>query len=198
MVPRGWAELFRAVPRDPDRVRPDPCADGRSSHYLQRVMDSIAFRPIGVIRSPFHGPEGTPIQPAAAEGVAGRVELLSRYAGGLQDLDGFSHILLLYYCHRAGPPSLRVRPFLDDHEHGVFATRAPARPNAIGLSVVRLVGIEGSVLEVRDLDILDGTPLLDIKPYVPAFDVRRSARAGWLEDRLDRLPETTDDGRFSR
>ncbi len=159
-------------------------------------MDPIEFQPIGIIHSPFAEPDGTPVQ-AAATDVAGRVEVLPPYVDGLEDLDGFSHVVLLYHFHRAGHPELRVRPFLDDEEHGVFATRAPARPNAIGISVVRLVRIEGSTLRVRGLDVLDGTPLLDIKPFVPAFDLRRAERIGWLEDRAERLHTTTDDGRFT-
>lgn len=160
------------------------------------AMDPIAFQPIGIIHSPFAEPEGTPIQ-ATASDAAGRVEVLPPYVDGLQGLEGFSHVVLLYHLHRTGHPQLRVRPFLDDEEHGVFATRAPARPNAIGISVVRLVRIEGNTLQVRDLDVLDGTPLLDIKPYVPAFDVRRAERVGWLEGRSEQLRTTTDDGRFT-
>lgn len=160
-------------------------------------MDIIQFEPIGIIRSPFTEPVGTPIQ-SAAGGAAGSIEVFPRFVRGLSDLEGFSHIHLLYHCHRAGPPELEVKPFLDDERRGVFATRAPARPNAIGLSVVRLVRVEGGTLEVEELDVLDGTPLLDIKPYVPAFDVRQATRVGWLEARADRLSSTTDDGRFAR
>jgi tRNA-Thr(GGU) m(6)t(6)A37 methyltransferase TsaA len=162
-----------------------------------RLMEHIRYEPIGVVHSPFPEPEGTPIQATGAEGVPGSVEVFPRFAKGLKDLDGFSHIVLLYHCHRAGPPALEVTPVLDDVPRGVFATRAPARPNAIGLSVVRLVGIEGSTLRVRDVDVVDGTPLLDIKPYVPAFDTRVATRIGWLRGRSDRLPHTTDDGRFA-
>jgi tRNA (adenine37-N6)-methyltransferase len=113
-------------------------------------------------------------------------------------LEGFSHIILLYHFHRARPPALTVRPYLDDASHGVFATRAPARPNAIGLSTVRLLGIEGTVLRIEDVDILDGTPVLDIKPYVPGFDVRPHARSGWVQDNLARLDQAQDDGRFAQ
>jgi tRNA-Thr(GGU) m(6)t(6)A37 methyltransferase TsaA len=124
--------------------------------------------------------DDTPIQPVFAEGVQGRAEVLPEYAEGLQDLEGFSHIWLLYWFHQAGPPRLIVQPFLQDTAHGVFATRAPTRPNPIGLSLVRLVRRAGCVLHLEDVDVLDGTPLLDIKPYVPRFDYRADVRTGWL------------------
>jgi len=142
-----------------------------------------------------------PIQPTGARGVAGTVELLPEYREGLADLDGFSHIYLLYHFHRSQPftaASLRVRPFLDDCDRGVFATRAPRRPNPIGLSVVRLVSIRECVLAIRDVDVVDGTPLLDLKPYVPAWDAIADAKAGWLEAQAGRAANQRADGRFSR
>ncbi len=142
----------------------------------------VAFRPIGVIRSDHVDPGATPIQPLYAEGCRGRAEVMPEFAEGLRDLEGFSHVILLYHLHRAGPPRLRVPPFLQDAERGVFATRAPCRPNPIGLSIVRLVGIEGSVLHLDGVDILDGTPLLDIKPYVGRFDRIPVTRDGWQEE----------------
>jgi tRNA-Thr(GGU) m(6)t(6)A37 methyltransferase TsaA len=141
----------------------------------------LSVCPIGRIRSPHTRSEETPIQPVFAEGVQGRAEILPEYADGLQDLDGFSHIWLLYWFHQAGSPRLIVQPFLQDVEHGVFATRAPTRPNPLGLSLVRLVRREGRVLHLEDVDVLDGTPLLDLKPYVPQFDYRTGVRTGWLE-----------------
>jgi len=123
-----------------------------------------------------------PIQAARSEAI-GRVEVYSEYAPGLKDLDGFSHVILVYWFHRAKAPSLAVRPFLDDRPHGLFATRYPARPNPIGLSVVELVAIDGHTLYVRGVDVLDATPLLDIKPFVPAFDHREGAQVGWLTGR---------------
>ncbi|MGM0414365.1 MAG: tRNA (N6-threonylcarbamoyladenosine(37)-N6)-methyltransferase TrmO [Bacillota bacterium] len=159
-------------------------------------MEELRFRPIGKIRSEFEKPEGTPIQPPGAEGIEGRVELLPEYQEGLKDLDGFSHLILLYHCHLAGECSLRNTPFMEDKEHGIFAIRAPSRPNSIGLSVVRLEKIEGNILYIKDVDIVDGTPLLDIKPYVPQFDSRENVRIGWLEDNVDKLPDKKDDGRF--
>jgi tRNA-Thr(GGU) m(6)t(6)A37 methyltransferase TsaA len=139
---------------------------------------------IGVIHSEHRRAEDTPIQPAFAEGCAGTVEVFPEYAAGLQDIDGFSHIILLYHFHRAQSPLLVVKPFLEDVERGVFATRHPRRPNGIGLSVVRLLRREQNVLFVEDVDILDGTPLLDIKPFIARHDAPEGARAGWHE-RID-------------
>ena len=156
----------------------------------------IQYHPIGTIHSPFQVPRGTPIQPRAARGVEGTVQVLPPYVEGLQDLDGFSHIILLYHLHLAGPARLKVKPFLDDQARGLFATRAPARPNPIGLSVVRLVAIEDDTLYIQDVDIVDGTPLLDIKPYVPPFDAPEVQRVGWLEHKVGGLPQARDDGRF--
>jgi len=158
-------------------------------------MDSITFRPIGLISTPFTKPAGTPIQPKAAEGVAGSIKIFQEFCPGLQDLEGFSHIILLYHFHLVQSFSLLVKPFLDDKERGLFATRAPARPNPIGLSIVRLERIEADTLHVLDVDMLDGTPLLDIKPFVPAFDARDQARIGWLTNNLNRLEMARDDGR---
>jgi len=141
----------------------------------------IRFRPIGVIRSPYTVPEETPIQPVFAAGTPGRVELLEEYSGGLQDLEGFSHIFLFYVFDRAPAPRLMVRPFLDRKERGVFSTRAPCRPNPLGFSLVRLDRREGPLLHVLDIDVLDGTPLLDIKPFSTRFDAREKTRSGWLE-----------------
>jgi tRNA-Thr(GGU) m(6)t(6)A37 methyltransferase TsaA len=142
---------------------------------------TIEYEPIGIVHSPFTEVEGVPIQPAYAEDARGAVEIFPPYREGLKDLDGFSHVILIYHFHRAGRSRLTVTPFLDDEERGVFATRAPVRPNALGLSVVGLSGIEGGMLKVSNLDILDGTPLLDIKPYVREFDPGESIRTGWLE-----------------
>jgi len=159
-------------------------------------MASIAYWPIGIIRSPFTQRQGMPIQAAFAQGVSGTVELEPQYVDGLKDLDGFSHIILLYHFHLSEGYQLQVRPFLDEETHGVFAMRAPNRPNAIGISVVRLERIEGTKLYVSDLDIVDGTPLLDIKPYVPRFDDRSNVRIGWLEKRIHRANTKKADGRF--
>lgn len=161
-------------------------------------MGRIEFRTIGEIRSPFASPEGVPIQPAGAAGIRGRVVLDPAYQAGLQDLAGFSHIHLLYFFHLARPFSLKVTPFLDTVERGLFATRAPARPNAIGVSVVRLIAVSGNVLEVEDIDVVDGTPLLDIKPYVPQFDARPAGRIGWMTSTVRAAGRVRADGRFVR
>ena len=144
-------------------------------------MSPVAFTPIGVIHSIHLVPEETPIQPIYARSLPGRAEIRPEYAEGLKDLDGFSHLILLYHFHRAGPAQLTVQPFTDDKPRGLFSTRHPRRPNPIGLSIVRLLRIEGTTLELEDVDILDGTPLLDIKPFVPRFDMIQDPRGGWTE-----------------
>jgi tRNA-Thr(GGU) m(6)t(6)A37 methyltransferase TsaA len=161
-------------------------------------MDQISYKPIGIIHSPFKEPKGTPIQPTAGHSADGTVELFPEYAGGLEDLDGFSHVFLIYHFHRSKESSLKVRPFMDDQTRGVFSTRAPDRPNPIGISEVQLLKIEGNVLHVRELDILDGTPLLDIKPYVPEFDAREATKRGWLAGKIKNLSRSSDDGRFMK
>ena len=143
---------------------------------------AITYRPIGVIRSEHVAAEETPIQPAYAKGCKGRAEVFPEFAAGLRDLEGFSHVCLIYHFHQAGPPKLLVKPFLQDIERGVFSTRAPCRPNAVGLSIVELVRREGNVLHLDGVDILDGTPLLDIKPYTAKFDLFKTTRNGWQDD----------------
>ena len=143
-----------------------------------------SFRPMGQIRSPFTRRDQTPIQPCRSRAM-GQVELSPEYEAGLSDPEGFSHIILLYVFHRANPGyDLMVTPFLEDLPKGLFATRYPRRPNAIGLSIVRLLRREGPVLHVEGIDVVDGTPLLDVKPYVPPFDAHPDATCGWLEGRL--------------
>jgi tRNA-Thr(GGU) m(6)t(6)A37 methyltransferase TsaA len=158
--------------------------------------DTITLTPIGIIHTPFRSVEGMPIQPAGAADVNGTVEIRPEYEQGLDGLDGFSHIILLYAFHLSQGYSLKVKPFLDEERHGVFATRAPRRPNPIGLSVVRLVRVEGCTLEVQGVDMVDGTPLLDLKPFVPQFDVPQVERIGWLEKNLERLTQARADSRF--
>jgi len=158
----------------------------------------MEYRPIGVVHSPFHGVRGVPIQPSGAHGIGGTVEVLPELADGLQDLDGFSHIILIYHFHRAGRAHLLVTPFLDERPHGVFATRAPVRPNPIGISVVRLLSVEGNILHIENVDVLDGTPLLDIKPYVPEFDQYPAERIGWLALAHGQVRRKRSDERFGQ
>jgi len=143
---------------------------------------TVRYVPIGTVHSEHHVPQDTPAQPVYARGCQGRIELLPQYAEGLTDLDGFSHLILIYHFHEAGPPKMRVQPFTDDVERGIFATRHPQRPNPIGLSVVRLVRIEHATLYLDDVDILDGTPLLDIKPHIPRFESIEDPRGGWMDN----------------
>ena len=138
-----------------------------------------------------------PIQAVGAVGVRGTIELDPDLADGLLDLAAISHLILIYHFHRIEGRALVVTPFMDDRPHGVFATRSPKRPNAIGISTVRLVGIRGTTLDIEDVDMLDGTPLLDMKPYVPALDDRAGARTGWYADRVQRVAEIRSDTRFA-
>jgi tRNA-Thr(GGU) m(6)t(6)A37 methyltransferase TsaA len=163
-----------------------------------KQMNEVTYMPIGVVHSPFKEPKNVPIQASASKGAQGSIQLNPKYAEGLKDLEGFSHIILLYHFNLVKACSLLVKPFLDDNLHGVFATRSPARPNAIGISTVRLTRIENSILYILDVDILDGTPLLDIKPYVPKFDNRRTAKIGWFSDKISKLNKIKDDGRFCK
>jgi tRNA-Thr(GGU) m(6)t(6)A37 methyltransferase TsaA len=142
---------------------------------------AVNYTPIGVIRTEHVVAERTPIQPAYANGCRGRVEVFPEFGEGLRDLEGFSHIYLLYHFHESGPPRLVTKPFLQDVERGVFATRATCRPNPIGLSIVELISREGNVLHINNVDILDGTPLLDIKPYTAKFDRIDTTRNGWQD-----------------
>jgi tRNA-Thr(GGU) m(6)t(6)A37 methyltransferase TsaA len=161
-----------------------PAVSVRRSHNVSDSdpMNDIRLKPIGVIHTPFKEPKGTPIQPAMADGAKGTVTVFEEFQDGLKDLEGFDRIWLIYWFHRAPKARLLVTPFLDDQQRGVFATRAPARPNRLGISPVSLVRIDGNVLTVAGVDIIDGTPLLDIKPYAPLFDSYKVKRSGWLDN----------------
>jgi tRNA-Thr(GGU) m(6)t(6)A37 methyltransferase TsaA len=156
----------------------------------------IVFRPIGKIISPFRSIKEMPIQPAGAKGIQGKVIIFPEFAEGLKDIDGFSHIILLYHFHRVKKLKLTVIPFLDSKPRGVFATRAPKRPNPIGLSVVRLIDRKNNILNIENVDILDGTPLLDIKPYVPEFDHCNAIEIGWLKNVIQGAGKKKSDDRF--
>ena len=142
----------------------------------------MSFRPIGVLRSEHRVAAQTPIQPVYARGCLGRAEVFPEFAEGLTDLEGFSHVYIIYHFHQAQPAKMKVKPFMQDVEHGVFATRAPARPNPIGISIVELVRREDNVLYLDGLDVLNGTPLLDIKPYTARFDRIETTRNGWQDE----------------
>jgi tRNA-Thr(GGU) m(6)t(6)A37 methyltransferase TsaA len=154
------------------------------------------YQQIGIIHSPFTELDGMPIQPAGAKGIKGTVEVFPEYEDGLKDLGGFSHIILLYHFHMSKGYKLRVIPFLDSELRGVFATRAPKRPNPIGLSVVKLENIQGRILHMENVDIVDDTPLLDIKPYVPEFDEQALVSTGWLEGTRKTVSQRKSDKRF--
>jgi tRNA (adenine37-N6)-methyltransferase len=160
----------------------------------------VAYQPIGTLRSPHAEVAGMPIQPVGARGILGHIEVAPTFAAGLKDLEGFSHVIVLYHLHRINGFELLVRPFLDTKDHGIFATRSPKRPNAIGLSVLELAGVEMDgavgVVRLRNVDILDGTPVLDIKPYVPAFDAWDAERIGWFAGKVDDAETCKADGRF--
>ncbi|MBL0714275.1 MAG: tRNA (N6-threonylcarbamoyladenosine(37)-N6)-methyltransferase TrmO [Desulfosarcina sp.] len=159
-------------------------------------MNAIVYRPVGVIASPHKSREGMPIQAAGARGIRGTVTVFREYAEGLKDLEGFSHIILLYHFHLTRNRDLVVTPFLDTEPRGVFATRSPNHPNTIGLSIVQLLAVQDNMLVIEDVDIIDGTPLLDIKPYVPAFDHREPDRVGWLEKAQQKADTRKADKRF--
>jgi len=157
---------------------------------------SIIIEPIGIIHTPFKTKEGMPIQSKGAKGIKGQIKLKDELVPGLTDLDGFSHVILIYNFHKSKGFDLLTTPFLDNHQRGIFATRAPQRPNSIGISVVRLLKIENNILDIENVDMLDGTPLLDIKPYIPDFDIHKTEKNGWTENKTDNLNESKSDSRF--
>ncbi|HEX2935224.1 MAG TPA: tRNA (N6-threonylcarbamoyladenosine(37)-N6)-methyltransferase TrmO [Bacteroidales bacterium] len=148
-------------------------------------MESIIINPIGVIRTPHTDIKNKPIQPIAAEGIKGYIELLPEYAAGLKDLEGFSHITLVYRFHKIVGFELEVIPFMDTEKRGIFSCKAPKRPNAIGISTVKLIAIEANIIHIEQVDMLDGTPLIDIKPFYPRYDNRENVTIGWLEKNKD-------------
>jgi tRNA (adenine37-N6)-methyltransferase len=157
---------------------------------------NVVYKPIGIIHSPFNNLEDMPIQPASDASQPGTVEIYPEFVEGLKDLEGFSHIYLIYHLHKMNKSRLVVIPFLDTEPHGIFATRAPSRPNPIGLSLVKIVGQEGNLIHVDRVDMLDGTPLLDIKPYVPEFENVDSVRIGWFEKAKGQIRSRKSDNRF--
>ena len=161
-------------------------------------MDAdVTYRPIGVVHSPFASLEGMPIQPAAQRSAPGTVEVFAEFAEGLTDIEGFSHLILVVHFHQAEGVNLSPTPFLDRKPHGIFATRAPVRPNPIGISVVHLAGVDGNLLHIANIDLVDRTPVLDIKPYVPQFDTPGDCRIGWMEASIDTFDAMKSDDRFA-
>ncbi len=159
-------------------------------------MQDIIYKPIGIIHTPLKYPVGAPIQPIGGKGIKGTIEIFPEFVPCLKDLEGFSHIILFYHFHLSKGYSSEVKPFMGDKLRGVFATRAPKRPNPIGLSVVRLIKLEGEILYIEDLDIVDGTPLLDIKPYVPKVDAHEVESLGWLTENFDEFSNKRADDWF--
>jgi len=156
----------------------------------------IKYVPIGIINTPFRSIEDMPIQSAGAKGISGTIELKNNFVKGLHDLEGFSHIMLLYHFHMVKKFELSVIPFMDNKPHGIFATRSPVRPNPIGISIVRLMRIDKNILHILDVDILDGTPLLDIKPFITSFDNRKVTKCGWFTGK-EKLQLKNSDNRFT-
>lgn len=160
-------------------------------------MKSIIIHPIGIIHTPYTQIVNMPIQPISAEGVKGYIELLPEYEAGLKDLGGFSHIILIYWFHKISGFELEVVPFMDTEKRGIFSCKAPKRPNAIGISTVKLIDIKKNILHIEEVDILDGTPLIDIKPFYPKYDNRENVKIGWLEKSKDLpLEQLRSDERF--
>jgi tRNA-Thr(GGU) m(6)t(6)A37 methyltransferase TsaA len=146
---------------------------------------------------PFENKEGMPIQAISANGIKGKIEINKDLEEGLYGLDGFSHILLIYSFHKSEGFDLKTKPFLSNKFFGVFATRAPKRPNAIGISVVKMLRINNNIIEIENVDVLNGTPLLDIKPYVPEFDIHKAEKIGWLENKVSEIAQKKSDTRFN-
>ncbi len=163
-----------------------------------QTMKNILFKPIGLIKTPFKTREGMPIQPTGAKGIKGEVEIYPEFADGLKDLDGFSHVILIYHFHLSDGFKLQVKPFMDDKIHGVFSTRAPKRPNSIGFSVVKLNKMADSILYIENIDVIDGTPLLDIKPFIPDVDSPCVEKLGWLEGKSGKMCNKQSDKRFDK
>jgi tRNA-Thr(GGU) m(6)t(6)A37 methyltransferase TsaA len=159
-------------------------------------VNEISYHPIGIINSPFKTPDNMPIQNTGAKGVKGTIELFREYTLGLKDLEGFSHLILIYHLHLVNYSKLLVKPFMDTVEHGIFSTRSPARPNPIGITTVKLIEISGNIIFIEDLDILDQTPLLDIKPYLPLNVDVENLKLGWLQGKIHHFKTTKSDDRF--
>ncbi|MDP8201061.1 MAG: tRNA (N6-threonylcarbamoyladenosine(37)-N6)-methyltransferase TrmO [Candidatus Tenebribacter burtonii] len=162
----------------------------------EKKQKEIIFNPIGIIHSPFKDCEGMPIQTIGAQGVKAQIKIFPEFKDGLKDLDGFSHIILIYNFHLSIDYNLSVKPFMEDTIRGVFATRAPRRPNQIGMSIVKLESVKDNILHISNVDIADGTPILDIKPYIKRIACIESEKIGWLEKKADKFDNKISDDRF--
>jgi len=160
------------------------------------MESKIIYNAIGTIHTNYHDIEGTPIQPSSAQGSKGEIEVFKDFEDGLKDLECFSHIILIYHLHLSKGFSLEVIPFLDTVKRGLFSTRAPRRPNPIGISVVKLIKIKNNILEIENIDVIDGTPLLDIKPFVSEMDGITDYKIGWLSEHTSDLHSHFSDNRF--
>jgi len=149
----------------------------------------MKIKPIGLIYTPFKNKTEVPIQPFKSKAI-GKIEVYKQYQQGLQDIEGFSHVILIYRFHKSRGYNLLVKPFLDMEKHGLFSTRAPRRPNQIGVSVVKLLNRRGNILTVKGIDVIDKTPLIDIKPYVSEFAAKENVRIGWLKGKLHKEGDT--------
>lgn len=158
---------------------------------------TINYTPIGFFLTPHKDVQGMPIQPSGARGVRGAISVLPEYCAGLTDIEGFSYLIVLYHLHEICGHDLLVTPFLDTKQHGIFATRSPKRPNPLGLSVMRLAGVADNMLLLDNVDVLDGTPVVDIKPYVPDFDIWPAERVGWFEGKSHNARHYHSDARFA-
>lgn len=165
------------------------------NQHKETVMN-ITYTPIGHFRTPHKTAAGMPIQPTGAQGVCGTITILPEFRRGLLDLNGFSHVIVLYHLHGIEGYDLRVTPYLDNAEHGIFATRSPKRPNPIGLSVMQLNDVSSDTLFLENVDVLDGTPVLDVKPYVPDFDIWPADKVGWFEGKSQNASHHKSDARF--
>jgi len=173
-----------------------PTTEKTEAETEAEESEAITYRAIGTLHSPHGSATGMPIQPTGARGIHGHIAVRPEFAAGLKDLDGFSHVIVLYHLHRIHGHELLVKPFLDTDTHGIFATRSPKRPNPIGLSVLELRGVEGGCVLLSNVDILNGTPVLDIKPYVPGFDVWPAERTGWFAGKAENAATCKADDRF--
>jgi tRNA-Thr(GGU) m(6)t(6)A37 methyltransferase TsaA len=163
---------------------------------IKESVTSIAMPVIGTIHSPFTDLKNMPIQPPGAQGVSGKLIIKDEYAEGLKDLDGFSHIYIFYHFHKTTKTKLEVIPFMDKVPRGVFSTRTPMRPSRLGMSVIEVVSVDGNCVNVKGIDVLDGTPLIDIKPYILKFDYRADATSGWMQGSTDDVSNRRSDDRF--